>query len=320
MSMSKGSHESTQMIEISVVVPVYNESENIEALTSRLVITLSRITESYEIIFSCDPCSDDTIDKIQSLRNKNHRIKYLLMSRRFGQPAATISGIAKSKGKCCILIDADLQDPPELILDLYEKYQEGYDVVHAKRKKRMGENWFRLMVTHMGYWLINYLSETDIPRNVGDFKLISRRVATTVVAFEERNIFIKGLVSYAGFNQTSIEYIRDARYAGTPHYSQLWGSIPQSLNGIYCYSNKPLHLISIFGFVSAILSMIISIIFIIAKLGGINFPIGLVTIILLMSFYFGVLIFSIGILGEYIGRIFNEVKRRPTYIIESEVL
>ena len=320
MTRSDIGRESIEMVEISIVVPVYNESENIEILTSRLIKTLSKITERYEIIFSCDPCTDDTIDKIQLLRNKNHRIKYLLMSRRFGQPAATISGIAKSTGNCCILIDADLQDPPELILDLYAKHQEGYDVVHAKRKKRVGENWFRLAVTHIGYWLINWLSETDIPRNVGDFKLISRRVCVTVAAFEERNIFIKGLVSYAGFKQTSIEYIRDARYAGTAHYSQLWGSIPQSLNGVYCYSNKPLHLISLLGFSSAFLSIIISMIFIIAKIFGVDFPTGFVTIILLMSFYFGLLIFSIGILGEYIGRIFNEVKKRPTYIIDSEFL
>jgi len=128
------------------------------------------------------------------------------------------------------------------------------------------------------------------------------------------------LVSYAGFKQTSIEYIRDARYAGTAHYSQLWGSIPQSLNGIYCYSNKPLHLISLLGLFSSILSIIISISFVIAKLFGANFAMGMVTIILIISIYFSIIIFSIGILGEYIGRIFNEVKRRPTYIIESEYL
>jgi glycosyltransferase involved in cell wall biosynthesis len=305
-------------IEISVVVPIFNESENIDHLLERLKSTLESISPHYEIIFSADPCSDDTVEKILAVRKLDQRIKLITMSRRFGQPAATMAALSRSMGKCCVLIDADLQDPPEFIIDLYKKHKEGFDVVHARRSKRIGENFIRLAITHVGYWVINQLSTTNIPRNVGDFKLISRRVVDEVTKLNESNIFIKGLVSFVGYRQISIDYIRDARYSGVPHYSQLWGSIPQSLNGIYCYSNKPLHLVSLLGVASTLGAFLLIILFIIAKLLGTPFASGLVTIVVVVAFFSGLILFSIGILGEYIGRIFDEVKGRPRYIVESE--
>jgi len=308
-------------MKISIVIPIYNESANIDHLIKRLIdVCELKLNISYEIIFCADPCTDDTVDKILNHRLHNNNIKLLLMSRRFGQPAATMAGMNKSSGDFVIIMDADLQDPPELIPLMINKYYEGFEVVHAKRTKRLGEKKLRLIITHIGYKIINYLSTTSIPRNVGDYKLISRKVVNQVILLNEYNIFIKGLVSYVGYKQAEVEYVRDERFAGVAHYSQLWGSIPQALNGIYCYSNKPLQFISILGAVSSILSILLIIGFVIAKLCGAKIASGITSVIIIISFFAGLILFSIGILGEYIGRIYEEVKLRPRYIIEKEFL
>jgi dolichol-phosphate mannosyltransferase len=305
---------------LSIIIPVFNESTNIDELISRLYTVFNKLNINYEIIFSSDPCTDDTIEKILSYRESNPNIKLIKMSRRFGQPAATLAGLASSSGDCVVFMDADLQDPPEVIVALFKKFEEGYDVVHAKRIKRLGENPLRLLITHIGYKVINSLSTTSIPRNVGDFKIISRRVANEILKLRESNIFIKGLVSFVGFKQTSIDYIRESRFSGSAHYSQLWGSIPQALNGIYCYSNKPLHFLSILGFASASISFLLITAFIIFKLSGAPIASGITSVLVLISFFGGLILFSIGVLGEYIGRIYEEVKLRPKYIIEEEYL
>jgi len=307
-------------IEISVVIPAYNEETNIRPLIGRLSSVLEKITQNYEIIFSIDPSKDNTVDSILMARSLDQRIKMILMSRRYGQPAASIAGLSKAIGRVCVLIDADLQDPPELIAEMYSKYMDGYDIVHTKRTTRKGENLIRLAVTHFGYWLINKLSTTDIPRNVGEYKLFSRRALDSLLLVRDKNIFIKGLVSYIGFKQIIVEYDRDPRASGEPHYSQLFGSISLSLHGLFCYSNVPLHYISFLGFISTIFSAILIFGFIIGKICGLNFASGLVTTIVVISFFSGIIIFSIGILGEYIGRIFDEVKDRPRYIIDKEFL
>jgi glycosyltransferase involved in cell wall biosynthesis len=305
---------------LSVIIPVFNESTNIDELISRLDNVFNKLNINYEIIFSADPCTDDTIEKILSYRENNSNIKLIKMSRRFGQPAATLAGLASSRGDCIVFMDADLQDPPEVLVPLFNKFKDGYDVVHAKRIKRLGENPLRLLITHIGYKVINSLSTTSIPRNVGDFKIISRRVANEILKLRESNIFIKGLVSFVGFSQTSIDYIRESRFSGNAHYSQLWGSIPQALNGIYCYSNKPLHFLSILGFTSASISFLLITAFIIFKLSGAPIASGITSVLVLISFFGGLILFSIGVLGEYIGRIYEEVKLRPKYIIEKEYL
>ena len=308
------------MINISVVVPIFNEEKNILALLSRIQSTLNLIDVNYEILFCADPCTDNSIEIILDARKRDPRIKLLVMSRRFGQPAATLAGLMSSIGEVAVVIDADLQDPPELISQMYQKFLDGYDVVHTRRAKRLGENWLRIGITHVGYWLINKLSYTDIPRNTGDFKLLSRKVLNQLVLYTEFNLFIRGLISSIGFRQCSIEYVRDARYGGDPHYSQIWGSIPQALNGIFCYSNKPLHYITLLGFFSATLSFISIVFFVAAKLFGAPFASGIPSILICISFFSGLILFSLGVIGEYIGRIFDEVKNRPRYIIECEFL
>jgi dolichol-phosphate mannosyltransferase len=304
--------------DLSIILPVYNEADNISMLVTRLESALNAVTEKYEIIFSADPCTDNTVDLILELKVLNPRIKLLVLSRRFGQSAAIFAGLERAVGSACVIMDSDLQDPPELLKEIYSRYQLGADVVHTRRIKRLGENRIRLIITGLGYWLMSRLSSTNIPRNVGEYKLLSRRVVNHLLSFREANIFLKGLISYIGYKQDFIEYVRDARYAGKPHYSQLWGSIPQALNGIFCYSNKPLQLITIVGFMCTILSIASIIFYIVGKLSGIPFANGIPSVIIFVCFFGGAILFSLGIIGEYIGRIFDEVKSRPRYIIENE--
>ena len=305
---------------ISVVVPVFNEETNVLALIDRLLEVFKTLNCEYEIIFSADPCSDNTIPILLQQRQCNNAIKLITMSRRFGQSAATIAGLKASTGDCIVVIDADLQDPPEVIIKMAERFKEGYQVVHARRSKRLGENIIRLVITSMGYLLINILSSTNIPKGVGDFKMLSRKVVNNILDLKEANIFFKGLVSHVGFNQVIVDYVREPRYSGVAHYSQLWGSIPLALNGIYCYSNKPLYFISLVGFLASSISFLIILAFVLSKVFGAPIASGITTVVTLLCLFSGLILFSIGILGEYIGRIFDEVKGRTRYIIDEEYL
>ena len=307
-------------MEISIVIPAYNEVSNVSEICIRLKSVLSKITDDYEIIFCVDPSSDGTEQLILKLRDDDPRIKMLLMTRKFGQPAATMAGLAKCKGNCVVVMDCDLQDPPSLIVDMYNRYISGYDVVHTRRVKRYGEKCIRLVITHLGYLVINRLSNTDIPRNVGEFKLLSRRAIDTLLTVKDKNIFLKGLVSYIGFKSTILDYERESRYSGMPNYSQLWGSIPLALNGIFCYSNKPLQYLTFAGFLIFTFSLLIVFAIILAKLWGANFASGIPSVMALISIFGGAILFSIGLVGEYIGRIFEEVKDRPRFIIDEEYL
>ena len=302
---------------LSIVLPIYNEEKNVNELLSRLHKTLNGLELNYEIIFCLDPCTDSTEKLLLEARKNNRHIKLITMARRFGQPAATIAGIQHSKGEFVVIMDSDLQDPPEIIPQLFQKISEGYEVVHARRIKRLGEKRLRLIITNIGYLCINKLSTTSIPRNVGDFKIMTRKFVNNLLALNEYNIFIKGLVSYVGYRQGFVDYIRDARFAGVAHYSQLWGSIPLALHGIICYSNRPLQLISLCGFFTSLVSFVLMIVFLLLKISGHTNVTGLTTILVLISFFSGLILFGMGVLGEYIGRIFDEVKGRPRYIVDK---
>ena len=308
------------MTKISMVLPVYNEIDNLPELIRRLRLSLGGITDDYEILFCVDPCSDGTENLILKYRDEDSRIKMILMSRRFGQPAATIAGLEKCSGDCAIIMDCDLQDPPELIPAIYEEFSKGVDVVHTRRTKRFGENLLRLMITHVGYFVINKLSDTSIPRNVGDFKLLSRRAIDAVKTLKDQNIFVRGLVSYVGYKCSFIDYVRDRRYAGIPSYSQLWGSIPVALHGIFCYSNKPLYYLTLFGLGSFLLALLFIVVVLFLKLTGVSFASGVPSILGLIALFGGANILAVALVGEYVGRVFNEVKDRPRYIIDTEFM
>lgn len=307
------------MVNISVVVPVYKEELNIRPFLCRIEKVFDQIGGSYEIIFALDPCSDRTEEVILEEINRNSNIKLMVFSRRFGQPAATMAGIFACSGENCVAIDVDLQDQPELIGKMYEKLNEGYEVVYAKRRSRKGETLIKRLISHFGYSMINHLTDVQIPRNTGDFRIMTRRVIEELRRLNESHGFLRGLVAYVGFKQTFIEYDRDERYAGKGHYNRLTGSFKIGLNGLISFSSRPLSMMSVGGLVLALLSFLIGVWYVVQKLIGINLTPGLSTTVLVVSFFAGVQLLGLGLIGEYVGRIYDEVKRRPMYIVDRKI-
>jgi dolichol-phosphate mannosyltransferase len=302
---------------LSIVVPAYDEEGNIPAVYERVSTILDSTDLDWELIFSVDPSTDRTEELIISLSDKDPRVKMLRFARRFGQPMATLAGLEACSGDAAVVIDCDLQDPPELIPDLIAKWQEGYDVVYAQRRRRDGETFIKRIVAAVGYKLINRISEVDIPANTGDFRLMSRRVIDNVVALQEGHGFLRGLVGFVGFPQAAVPYDRDARSSGSGKYNRFTGSLRIGINGVVGFSRYPLQVISVMGLVFAFLSILLAVAYLAAKLAGAHFPIGNPTIVILLSFFSGIQLLSLGVMGEYVGRIYDEVRHRPKYIVES---
>ena len=256
------------MSKISVVIPVYNEEENIKTFLERTVATINKIKIDYEILFIADPCEDKTEEIIKEHISKNSKIKLIVLSRRFGQPAATMAGIQNITGDRCVIIDCDLQDPPELIFDMNKKIDDGFDVVLTRRKSRKGETIIKKIITKVGYIFIEKITDIKIPKDTGDFRIISKKIIENLKKFKEPNAFLRGLVAYVGFKQTFIEYDRDERLEGNSKYNKYLGSIKIAFNGIFGFSSKPLFLMSILGFSFALLSFLVGIYYIIIKLKG----------------------------------------------------
>jgi polyisoprenyl-phosphate glycosyltransferase len=302
---------------LSVVIPVYNEEANIERIHGRLTSVLEGLGMDWEIIFSVDPCTDRTEELIMRLRDTDRRVKALRFSRRFGQPMATLAGLEASSGDAVVVIDCDLQDPPELIPDLVARWREGYEVVYAQRRSRAGETLPKRVVSAVGYRLIARIGEVDIPPNTGDFRLLSRRVVENVVALQEHHGFLRGLVALVGYRQTSVLYDRDSRAAGTSKYNRLFGSLMIGLNGVIGFSRYPLQMISLMGIGLSGLAFLIAMVYLILKLLGTAFPVGNPTIVIVVAFFSGLQLLSLGVIGEYVGRIYDESRQRPKYIVES---
>ena len=307
------------MVDISVVVPVYKEESNIAPFVQRITCLFQKMGCTYEIIFALDPSPDDTEESILKEINSNPNIKLLVFSRRFGQPAATMAGIFACKGDTCVVIDVDLQDQPELIEQMYHKLSDGFEVVYAKRRSRKGETLAKRLISHLGYTVINKLSDVQIPRNTGDFRIMTRRVIEELRQLNETHGFLRGLVAYVGFKQAFIEYDRDPRISGVGNYNRLTGSLKIGLNGLISFSSRPLFIMSIGGFIIAGLSFLLGLSYLIQKLAGVNLTPGLSTTVLIVSFFSGVQLLGLGLIGEYVGRIYDEVKRRPMYIVDKKV-
>ena len=302
---------------LSVVIPVYNEEPNVERMYRRLSGVLEGLGLSWEIIFSVDPCTDRTEELVLGLRERDRRVKALRFSRRFGQPMATLAGLEAASGDAVVVIDCDLQDPPELIAELVARWHEGYDVVYAQRRTREGETLPKRIVAALGYRVIGRISEVDIPPNTGDFRLLSRRVVENVVALEEHHGFLRGLVALVGFRQTSVLYDRDRRAAGASKYNRFLGSLLIGLNGIVGFSRYPLQLISVTGVLLSGIAFLVAIAYLVLKLTGVVFPVGNPTVVVAIAFFSGIQLLSLGVIGEYVGRIYDEARQRPKYIIES---
>ncbi len=304
---------------ISVVVPVYQEAKNIAPFLKRIEPVLDKIGD-YEVIFCVDPSPDETEQMIEKEINRNAKNSMIVFSRRFGQPAATMAGILNCNGETCVVIDVDLQDPPELIEKMYAKLKEGYEVVYAKRISRKGESIPKLAISYLGYKIINRISDVKIPRNTGDFRIMTRRVIEELRKLNESHGFLRGMVAYVGFRQASVEYDRDRRAYGRGNYNRFLGSLKIGFNGLVGFSNFLLSISSVIGLAVTSISFLIAVYIAISKLILKRpYPTGIPAIICLVIFIGGVQLISIGILGEYIGRIYDEAKRRPPYIIDREI-
>ncbi|RFC44847.1 MAG: dolichol-phosphate mannosyltransferase [Verrucomicrobia bacterium] len=301
---------------LSIVVPVFREEKNLPEFLRRIQPILDGVSPDYEIIFALDPSPDRTEDVILEARARDPRLKLLKFSRRVGQPMATLAGMEYSRGDAVIVMDVDLQDPPELILEMVAKWREGFDVVLPQRRHRTGEPWIKKVVAATGYKVINKIADVKIPPNTGDFRLMSRRVVQEVVRLKESHGFLRGMVAVVGFRQCLIPFDRPQRFAGETNYNRFLGSLRIGFNGIFCFSTYALSLSTMAGFAIASCSFLIALAYLVMKLAGFPFPLGNPTVVILILFMGGIQLISVGILGEYIGRIYEEVRARPKFIVE----
>lgn len=314
---TKGETTNMDRKKISYIFPIYNESGNIEKLYQTMRQLLKQRTEyDYELIFINDGSQDDSLEKLRMLEGFDDRIIVINFSRNFGHQLAVTAGMDFAKGDAVIIMDSDLQDPPQVSLELIDKWEEGYDVVYAQRRSRK-DTIFKKATAAAFYWTLQKLSEVDIPRNTGDFRLVDRKVVTAVSAFREHNRFLRGLVSYVGFKQIAVQFDRDERHAGETGYP-LKKMIRFALDGIFSFSWTPLKLISRLGFVLASISFMGILYAIAVKVSNpaVAVPGWTFTVIAILLIG-GLQLNMLGVLANYIGRIYAETQNRPLYIVES---
>lgn len=303
-------------VEISIIVPCYNEEQGLEILFERLLRILDRLSLSYEVICVDDGSRDQTLEYLIDYHNRYPEIKVISLSRNFGKDIALTAGLENAQGKAIIPIDADLQDPPELIEQLVAKWREGYDVVSGKRRSRQGESWVKKTTANAFYRIISRISSVPIPRDTGDFRLLDRRVVEAIKTMPERTRFMKGLFAWVGFKQTYVLYDRPNRIQGTTkwNYWKLWNF---ALDGITSFSLVPLKVWSYLGVVLSLLAFTYGSFLIIRTIIlGIDVP-GYASLMVTILFIGGVQLITLGILGEYLGRIYEETKQRPLYLIRE---
>ena len=299
----------------SVVVPAYNEAENLPVLHARLARVMDGLNEPWELVLVNDGSRDCTLDVMLRLRSRDERIGVVNLSRNFGKEAATTAGLEHTKGAAVILIDADLQDPPELIPELVAAWRRGYDIAYAQRRERRGETWLKRATASMFYRVLRQASAIDVPRDTGDFRLMSRRVVSALGELRERHRFMKGLFAWVGFPSCAVPYDRDSRHAGRSawNYWKLWNF---ALEGITSFTTAPLRMATYLGLlIAAGACLYLGEIVIRTLLFGNPVPgyPSLLAVVLLLG---GTQLVVLGILGEYLARVFNEVKQRPLYLVE----
>ena len=307
------------MKKISVVIPMYCEEEVADICYKRVVSNLKKLSDrySYEIIFINDGSKDSTLEILKKIASNDDNVKIISFSRNFGHQAAVTAGIRNVTGDAVIIMDADLQDPPELFEGMIEKWENGYDVVYGKRKTRSGESLFKLLTAKAFYNTLNKLSEIEIPKDTGDFRLVDRKVIDVIASLPEHNKFLRGLFSWVGFNQYAYEYNRVNRVAGKTKYP-FKKMFKLATDGILSFSAKPLKVVGAIGFFSVIVSILIlvySIVSFVFKLNSLT-P-GWTSIMCTMTFIGGIILISLGMIGEYIARIYEESLGRPEYIIDE---
>ena len=309
------------MAVLSIVVPVYNEEGSIPAFLAAIEPVLAGITDRFEILFCADPCTDRTIELLRAAHARDPRIKTLCFSRRFGQPAATMAGIYHATGDAVLIIDVDLQDPPALIPEMVRLWREdGYRVVIPQRTSREGEHPLKKLIAYAGYWFINRISRVKIPRNTGDFRLLDRRVVEELKRLKEGHGFLRGLVAVVGFRTKLLPFQRQARVAGDGNYNRITGSLRIGFNGIICFSDYLLNLMIKAGLAFAGLAFLAAVAIVVLKLGlGWEFAPGTPSVMCLVLFMGGLQLIGMGVLGAYLGRVYDETKERPLFIVEEAI-
>jgi dolichol-phosphate mannosyltransferase len=303
---------------VSVIFPVYNEIENLDALVTRVHPVLERAAlGSFEVVFVDDGSRDGSSELLDAINERDSRYKVVHFSRNFGHQAALQAGLDASHGRCVVLMDADLQDPPELVTQFLEKWSEGYEVVYAVRKKRK-ENLLKRMAYAGFYRTMRIIAEIDAPLDAGDFCLMDRRVVDTLVALRERNRFLRGLRSWVGFKQIGVEYERDARNAGEPKYT-FRKLVGLALSGYVGFSSFPLRLAAWLGVSSASAGFLLAIWVILSRIFAQHIPQGWASTIAVILFVGGVQMIMLGVIGEYLGRVYDEVRQRPLYVVSTRV-
>ncbi|MEM7344091.1 MAG: glycosyltransferase family 2 protein [Chloroflexota bacterium] len=297
-------------IRYSIVAPCYNEEGNMHELYRRIKEVMDQTGETWELVLINDGSKDRTPQLMRELHATDSRVHYIDFARNFGHQVAVTAGMDYAQGEAVILIDSDLQDPPELILEMIEKWQDNYQVVYAVRTERKGESWFKLTTAKLFYRIIYRITDVDIPLDTGDFRLMDRKVVDMMKSMPEHHRFIRGMTSWVGFNQTGVYYTREERFAGETHYP-LNRMIKFASDAITGFSYFPLQIATYAGFIIATISSFFIIAVIITRLSGVHAFEGQATTLIMVLFLGGVQLISLGIIGEYLGRIYDEVKGRP---------
>lgn len=309
--MEKG--RATGASTVSVVVPVFNEEATLDALVARLERALEGAGLDYEVVFVNDGSRDRSAEMLRAHHARNPRLKCIMLSRNFGHQVAVTCGLDHAQGDAIIVMDGDLQDPPEVLPGLIARWRDGFDVVYAVRRRRK-EGWAKVLAYKAFYWVLHRVSYLDIPLDSGDFSLMDRRVVDLLAAMPERNRFVRGLRTWVGLRQTGFEYERDARYAGESKYS-FTKLLRLAFDGLVSYSFAPLRLVSNLGMLVSLSALLYMVYLLAARLFGDMTIQGWTSTVVIVLFLGGIQLLSLGIIGEYIGRIFDEVKQRPQYVI-----
>jgi dolichol-phosphate mannosyltransferase len=303
---------------ISIVSPVYNEEAVLHELYRRIHAVMEQTGETWEIVLVDDGSKDRSAEIIGELHAQDERVRGVSFSRNFGFQIAATAGLDHARGDAVILTDADLQDPPEVYPRMIAKWREGYDVVYGVRATREGETWFKLATAKLFYRLIYRITSIEIPLDTGDFRLLDREVVNAIGRMRERNRFLRGMVPWVGYKQAGVEYEREARFAGESKFSSVSQMLPFAVDAITSFSYFPLRLATFFGFVVAGLSALTILLVILLRLLNPSQPLlGQATTLIAVLFLGGVQLISLGIIGEYLGRIYDEVKGRPLYLVDE---
>ena len=303
-------------MDISVIIPVFNEEKNIQNLYDRLSGVMKKLGVSYELIFVNDGSRDASIGLIKVLSKEHLEVKYIDFSRNFGHQIAVTAGLDKTSGDAVVIIDADLQDPPELIIDMWEKRKEGFDVIYAKRKNRKGESFLKLWTAKVFYRILSKMTAISIPVDTGDFRMIDKKIVQVLREMPEKNKYLRGQISWIGFNQTFVEYDRAERLAGETGYTYR-KMLRFALDGITGFSDVPLKIVTFFGFIVSFIAFLVAIYALFAKFVWENSVPGWTSLMIAILFIGGIQMIAIGIIGEYLSRMNHNLRDRPLYIIRE---